>query len=281
LTGGEAPAPRPIFWHFPHYTNQGGRPGGALRDGDWKLVEHYEDGRCELFNLAQEPGEMTDLSAKEPARVAELRGKLEKWRREAGVQVNTANPKFNGKPWRRLYAEVDTSRLPAADKASDTAAKLMAWRILMNDVLPRRNPDQPSTVEAGPGAVLLHARDAKVHGTKLRYEAEPHKDTLGFWTEKDDWVEWEFEVAAAGTFEVELLQGCGKGSGGAEVAVTVAGQTLTLKIDETGHFQRFIPRTLGTVKLEKAGRYTLSVKAQSKPGAAVMDLRRVMLRAAP
>jgi arylsulfatase A len=151
----------------------------------------------------------------------------------------------------------------------------------MNDVLPRRNPDQPSTVEAGPGAVLLLARDAKVHGTKLRYEAEPHKDTLGFWTQKNDWVEWEFELASAGTFEVELLQGCGKGSGGAEVEVSVAGQTLTVKVEETGHFQRFIPRTLGTMKLEKAGRCTLSVKPRSKPGAAVMDLRRVTLRAAP
>ncbi|MBY0523285.1 MAG: sulfatase-like hydrolase/transferase [Gemmataceae bacterium] len=281
LTTGEAPAARPLFWHFPHYTNQGGRPGGAVRDGDWKLLEHYEDGRCELFNLVQDPGETTDLSAKEPARVAELRGKLEKWRRECAVQENTANPKFNGKPWRRLYADVDTTRVPAADKASDTAVKLMAWRTLMNDVLPRKDPDQPPMVEAGAGAVLLHARDAKVHGTKLRYEPEPHKDTLGFWVQKDDWAEWEFDLPSAGTFEVELLQGCDKGSGGAEVDVTVAGQTLTLKIEETGHFQRFIPRVLGTVKVEKPGRCTLTVKARTKPGAAVMDLRRVMLRAAP
>jgi len=103
------------------------------------------------------------------------------------VQENTANPKFNGKPWRRLYIDVDTSRLPAADQSSDTAAKLMAWRTLMNDVLPRRNPDQSSTVEAGPGAVLLHARDAKVHGTscatrpsltRTRWASGPRK-TIG------------------------------------------------------------------------------------------------------
>ena len=54
--GGALPA-RPLFWHFPHYTNQGGRPGGAVREGDWKLIEHYEDGRVELFNLADDAGE--------------------------------------------------------------------------------------------------------------------------------------------------------------------------------------------------------------------------------
>ena len=56
LEGGSLPA-RPLFWHFPHYTNQGGRPGGAVREGDWKLIEHYEDGRVELFNLAKDAGE--------------------------------------------------------------------------------------------------------------------------------------------------------------------------------------------------------------------------------
>ncbi len=49
--GGAEPAVRAMFWHFPHYTNQGGRPAGAVREGDWKLIEHYEDGRVELFNL--------------------------------------------------------------------------------------------------------------------------------------------------------------------------------------------------------------------------------------
>src|SRR5439155_15890327 len=43
LQGGKGPE-RILFWHFPHYTNQGGRPGGALRDGDFKLIENYEDG---------------------------------------------------------------------------------------------------------------------------------------------------------------------------------------------------------------------------------------------
>ena len=277
LLRGEALAERPLFWHQPHYTNQGGRPAGAVRLGDWKLIEHYEDGRCELFNLAQDASEATDVSAKEAGRVADLRGKLEKWRRDVAAQENTANPKFNAKPWQTLYRDTDTSRVPPADRATVTAKKLEGWRTLMNDVLPKA----PKPTEAGAGAVLLHAGNAKVHGSKLRYEPEPHKDTLGFWVNAGDFAEWEFEAPNAGTFEVELLQGCGKGSGGATVEVALAGQTLAMKVEETGHFQRFIPRTIGTVKLDKPGRYTLTVKPQAKPGAAVMDLRRIVLRAAP
>jgi arylsulfatase A-like enzyme len=281
LLRGEPLAPRPLFWHIPHYTNQGSRPSGAIREGDWKLIEHYEDGRCELFNLVRDSGETTDLSAKEPARVADLRGKLEKWRREVGAQENTANPAFNACPWRRLYHDVDPSRIRLDATASAMAAKLETWRKLMNDVLPGRGRTIAPDAGPGPGAILLHARDAKVHGGKLHYEAEPYKDTLGFWTQREDWAEWNFEGPHAGAFAVELLQWCGIGSAGAEVEVTVAGQTLALKVEETGHFQRFVPRTAGTVELEMPGRYTLTVKAKTKPGAGVMDLRRVLLRAAP
>ena len=57
---------------------------GAVREGDWKLIEHYEDGRLELFNLSADPGESTDVAAQHPSRVAALRGALEGWRRSVG-----------------------------------------------------------------------------------------------------------------------------------------------------------------------------------------------------
>jgi arylsulfatase A-like enzyme len=275
LTQGKPLPPRPLSWHQPHYTNQGNQPSGAIREGNWKLIENYEDGRCELFNLTEDVGEKTDLAEGEPARVADLRGKLEKWRREVHAQENQPNPTFSGKLGRRLYQDINVSQLAAEEKASTMAAKLEAWRGLMNDVLPSKKPP------AGAGAVILHSRDARVHGKKLRYEDPPHKDTLGFWVEKDDWAEWDFDLPQAGVFELQVLQGCGKGSGGAEVEFSVAGQTLSMKVQETGHFQRFIPRTLGTLEFKGAGRYTLSMRAKSKPGPAVMDVRRIVLHAAP
>ena len=88
-------------------------------------------------------------------------------------------------------------------------------------------------------------------------------------------------MPSAGVFQVQVLQGCGRGSGGGEVEVTVNGQTLVMTVAETGHFQRFVPRNIGTVRFEKSGRYTLAVRAKTNPGGAVMDLRRVVLRAAP
>ncbi len=137
----------------------------------------------------------------------------------------------------------------------------------------------------GAGAVILYARDARVHGgtlpTKLRYEPEAHKDTLGYWVQPDDWAEWEFDASGPGLFEVQLLQGCGSGSGGAEIEVAVGRQSLTAKVEETGHFQRFVPRNLGTIELDAAGRHRLSLRATTKPGPAVMDVRRITLRAAP
>jgi arylsulfatase A-like enzyme len=275
MTANKALAPRALFWHEPHYTNQGGRPAGAIRDGSWKMIEHYDDGRCELFDLSKDPGETTDLGVQQPGRIADLRGKLEKWRRDVGAQENKGNPHYNGTLGRQLRESIDVSKLAADKTAAAMAPKLESWRRLMNDALPSKNP------KAGAGAILLRARDAKVHGTKLRYEPPPQKDTLGFWVERGDWAEWEFETPSAGTFELEVLQGCGKGSGGAEVEFAVKNQTLVLKVEETGHFQRFVPRVLGTLRLDAPGRYTLTMRAKTKPGGAVMDLRRVVLKAAP
>jgi arylsulfatase A-like enzyme len=77
---GKKMAERPLFWHYPHYGNQGGAPGGAVRLGDWKLIVWYEDDRAELYNLDKDPGEQRDLAKKNPAKALELRNLLESWR---------------------------------------------------------------------------------------------------------------------------------------------------------------------------------------------------------
>jgi arylsulfatase A len=146
-------------------------------------------------------------------------------------------------------------------------------------------PDAPAdhqgskqlVVQSADGVIILHAKDVTVHGANVRYEPKPEKNTVGYWSKMEDWVSWEFEVVKAGKFAVEVLQGCGKGSGGAEVAFAVGEQVLTLTVEDTGGFQNFVPRTLGTLALG-AGKYTLTVKPKTKPGGAVMDLRQVTLR---
>ena len=131
------------------------------------------------------------------------------------------------------------------------------------------------------GSIVLHARDSIVHGRTLRYEPEPHKNTVGYWMDPADWVEWPFEVPAPGRYRVEILQGCGKGSGGSTVDFSAAGQTLGVTVQETGGFQNFVSRDIGTLNFERPGRHTLSVKPVKKPGVAVMDLQQVTLVPVP
>lgn len=95
LRTGAQPADRPLFWHYPHYGNQGAAPGGAVREGDWKLVEWYEDGRRELFNVREDLSEERDLAAQMPEKVTELAAKLDAWRKETGALMPSPNPAYD------------------------------------------------------------------------------------------------------------------------------------------------------------------------------------------
>lgn len=97
LRGEELPE-RPLFWHYPHYSNQGGFPGGAVRLGDWKLIERYEDGRVHLFDLRHDVGERNDLAAAKPEVVAQLRELLHGFYRRFDAQFLQA--KDGLVPWR-------------------------------------------------------------------------------------------------------------------------------------------------------------------------------------
>jgi arylsulfatase A-like enzyme len=87
-------AERPLYWHYPHYSNQGGRPGSVVRLGDWKLIEFFEDHRVELYNLQEDLGEKHDLAAERAGKAAELRKRLQAWREAVGARLPTPNPKY-------------------------------------------------------------------------------------------------------------------------------------------------------------------------------------------
>src|ERR1041384_1428884 len=142
---------------------------------------------------------------------------------------------------------------------------------------PATQPTTRPIVQAADGAILLHARDVTIHGKTIRYEPQPNKNTIGYWTKKEDWVSWDFTVKKAGTYEVEILQGCGKGSGNSKVDFTIGEQRLEVTVQDTGGFQNFIPRKIGSFKFDKPGNYSLQVKPITKPGLAVMDLRSITL----
>jgi arylsulfatase A-like enzyme len=83
-----------LYWHYPHYyffpeTS----PVGAIRQGDWKLLEHFEDGKLELFNLKDDLQEQNDLAEKLPEKVGELHSALKRWREKVNAQMPEPNPK--------------------------------------------------------------------------------------------------------------------------------------------------------------------------------------------
>ena len=84
-----------LYWHYPHFSNQGGRPGAALRKGDYKLIEFYEDGRLELYDLSQDIGEENNLTATMPDKAEELHGMLEHWRQEVNANMPRPNPEYS------------------------------------------------------------------------------------------------------------------------------------------------------------------------------------------
>ena len=258
--------PRALFWHQPHYMNQGGKPAGVVREGDWKLIEQYEDGSLELYDLAKDPSETTDLAAAEPNRVAALRGKLEAWRRSVGAEPTKANPNFSRAAWEACFVKTDVTKLQALPTSEAMRPLLADWRKAMND----------ASAEGANALIFLEARDAQVKATKMKYEEPPQKDTLGFWVNAADTASWTFQAPQAGTYRVTVLQGCGKGQGGSLVALDTKQATCVFTVEETGHFQRFVPREVGKLTLV-AGENTLTVRPVSKAKAAVMDLRRVIL----
>jgi arylsulfatase A-like enzyme len=262
----QKPLNRPLFWHQPHYMNQGGKPAGVVREGEWKLIEQYEDGSLELYNIAQDPSETTDLSATEPARVAALRGKLEAWRRSVGTDPIKANVNFGRALWEDCFVKMDVSKLKALPTSEAMRPLLADWRKAMND----------ANTEGANALIFLEARDAKVKATKMKYEDLPQKDTLGFWVNAEDTASWTFQAPQAGTYRVTVLQGCGKGNGGSVVALDTQQGSCEFTVEETGHFQRFVPREVGKLTLV-AGANTLTVRPVKKAKAAIMDLRRVTL----
>lgn len=87
-----------IFWHYPHYGNQGGTPGCSMRSGDFKLIEFFEDGALQLYNLRDDPGEERNLAADLPEVATTLHARLVAWREEIDAIIPEPNPEFT--PWR-------------------------------------------------------------------------------------------------------------------------------------------------------------------------------------
>ena len=127
LKGESAARGKPLFWHYPHYGNQGGAPNGVIRDGDWKLIEWYEDNALELYNISQDIGEQNNLAAQQREKTKALHEKLIAWRKEVGALMPTPNPN-------------------RSNSAENPGKKKMKYHILLLIALLCKTPHSPTSV---------------------------------------------------------------------------------------------------------------------------------------
>jgi len=85
-----------IYWHYPHYHGSTWAPGAAVRAGDWKLIEFYDEGTVELYNLATDIGERRNLAKQMPRKRDELLGLLHAWQKRVGAKMPRPNPGYKG-----------------------------------------------------------------------------------------------------------------------------------------------------------------------------------------
>jgi len=88
---------RELYWHYPHFSNQGGMPAGAVREGKWKLIEFYEHGRRELYDLSKDIGETQNLAEQMPQQAKRLHEKLASWRKAVDATMPPKNPEYGAK----------------------------------------------------------------------------------------------------------------------------------------------------------------------------------------
>ena len=88
LAGNAGLKRKSIFWHFPNFAfHKDNRLGSAVREGDFKLIEFFDDDSVELYNLRDDIGETKDLAAEKPELAARLKAQLQAWRKESGAAM--------------------------------------------------------------------------------------------------------------------------------------------------------------------------------------------------
>jgi alpha-L-fucosidase len=138
--------------------------------------------------------------------------------------------------------------------------------------------DAVATTQANPdGRYTLTAEEATLHGSAIRLEAKGGQQNIGFWTNREDTVEWSLQVRQARRYQVEIEYACAPESAGSAITVQVGETRLTAQVESTGGWETFRTLTL-PAPIRVSGRTVVRVVPQTMPHGAVMNLRRITLR---
>jgi len=116
LLKGDRIADRDLFWHYPHYGNQGGEPSSIIRSGNFKLIYYHEDGRDELYDISKDVGEGADLAQSDQQKVKALRAKLDQWLEETGARIPVIDDRFNAELKQRQIKNASEGQLQGLEK---------------------------------------------------------------------------------------------------------------------------------------------------------------------
>lgn len=100
--------PRPLYWHYPHYDNQGGEPSSLFRDGNWKLIHYYEDGHNELYDLSVDPKEESDLARTHPVRTDRMWNQLDRWLESVNAKRPSPDPRYDPAKTEAKFRRIQT-----------------------------------------------------------------------------------------------------------------------------------------------------------------------------
>ncbi|MBC6999148.1 sulfatase [Cytophaga sp. FL35] len=116
LEGKKINVPRPLFWHYPHYGNQGGNPSSIIREGKWKLIHYWEDDSEELYNLINDPGERNNVYNQNQELAKSLSNTLLNWLEEVGANYPNPDNKYNDELAIQRFKNTVEKRLPELEK---------------------------------------------------------------------------------------------------------------------------------------------------------------------
>ncbi|MGI9551625.1 MAG: sulfatase [Aurantibacter sp.] len=116
LIEGKTLPKRSLYWHYPHYGNQGGDPSSIIRENEWKLIHYWEDGNDELYHLTEDPGEQNNVAEGHPEIVERLGQKLRTWLDEVGANMAQIDSEYNEELDRQRHQNIMSEMWPELER---------------------------------------------------------------------------------------------------------------------------------------------------------------------